>query len=104
MRSSLKFHLSDSEDDQSSLERIHTFNLKDDLNDVSTSGMKTKDRPKKGSVKSLRSLISAKVLNQNNSKSMEKHHESQHMNSISTRDNMTSVKVGDRINATINKG
>lgn len=56
--------MSDSEDDQSSLERIHTFNLKDDV-EPPNSEEKKKDKieKQKSSVKSLRSLISAKVLN-----------------------------------------
>jgi hypothetical protein len=102
MRSSLKFHLSDSEDDQSSLERIHTFNLKEDKEEGSTTEEKVKEKRKKAQVKSLRSLISAKVIN--GSKSVEKTQESLQMNSLSTRDNLTSVKVGDRINSALTKG
>jgi hypothetical protein len=47
MRSSLKFHLSDSEDDQSSLERIHTFNLKEEKEEGPSPEAKRKEKRKK---------------------------------------------------------
>ena len=40
VRSSVKFHFSDNEDDQKSLERIHTFNLKSEMQEDSIGSKK----------------------------------------------------------------
>eukprot|EP00347_Sterkiella_histriomuscorum_P020259 403338486 len=70
--SSIRFHLSESEDEQTSLERIHTFNLKTDTNrsqssiakeeSPSSSGSEAKSKKKKSQIKSLKQLLNVKVL------------------------------------------
>ncbi|CDW88498.1 UNKNOWN [Stylonychia lemnae] len=74
LTSSVKFHLSESEDDQTSLERIHTFNLKIDHNksqlSESKEAKKKSDKKKKtGQIKSLRTLLNLKVLKKETSQS-----------------------------------
>jgi len=66
----IRFHLSESEDDHTSLERIHTFNLKSDANrsHSSMSNNEKKLPKKKSKIKSLRQLLNQKVLMKENQK------------------------------------
>ena len=61
-KGSVKFHFNENEDDTTSLERIHTFNLKNEISEESNKKLK-----KKASYKSLRSLVNKKVFNSQSS-------------------------------------
>lgn len=63
IKSTLKFHLSGSEDEQS-LERIHTFNLKSDIREISNLGGQSdyEDKNDKQSPQKLKQLLKYKDL------------------------------------------